>query len=303
MNTYDLSPSNLGYFIFNASNLESWKEFAVDIIGMQLADKQTETSLSLRLDNQAQRFIIEKSEEDDILAVGWEFDTDQELSNIVTHIKNQGVAIELAAKSLCESRCVETIYTCMDPNGVQHELYFGPEITPIDKPFNSPLLLGDFIAGRLGAGHYVSVTQDAAATNNFFRNILCLRLSDYIRAEMGPGGPLLDTTFLHSKTGRHHSAAFAELPFPKKIHHVMVQVDNMNDVGLAFERCKKANLPIIMELGHHPNDQMFSFYVQTPSGFVLEFGWGGIIIDEDNWSIKSYSQLSDWGHQSPVNKH
>ena len=299
MNTYNLSPSNLGYFVFNASNLENWKEFAIDIIGMQLADKQMDSTLSFRLDNHAQRFIFQQSEDDDIAAVGWEFDTEQDLDNAATNIKNQNYPIELAEKAFCDNRCVEKLYTCIDPTGVQHELYFGPAIAPLNQPFNSPILLGDFIAGKLGAGHYVSVTQDLEATDHFFRNILCLRLSDYIRAELGPGGPILDTTFLHTKTGRHHSAAFAVVPFPKKLHHVMVQVENMNDVGLAFDRCKKANLPIVMELGHHPNDQMFSFYVQTPGGFVLEFGWGGIIIDDSTWSVKSYSQLSDWGHQQP----
>lgn len=300
MNTYDLSPSNLGYFVFNASNLKAWKEFAVDIIGMQLADEQAGSRLQLRLDDQAQRFIFQQSDEDDLAAVGWAFDTEQDLENIVAHIENEGVFIERASNELCVNRCVEKLYTCIDPNGVQHELYFGPAFAALKEPFSSPVLLGGFVAGKLGAGHYVSVTQDAAATEHFFFNILCLRLSDYIRAELGPGGPLLDTSFLHTKTGRHHSAAFAVMPFPKKLHHVMVQVENMNDVGLAYDRCKQAGLPIVMELGHHPNDQMFSFYVQTPGGFVLEFGWGGIVIDEDDWSVKTYSQLSDWGHQQPV---
>ena len=28
----------------------------------------------------------------------------------------------------------------------------------------------------------------------------------------------------------------------------------------------------------HPNDHMFSFYVRTPSGFSVEYGWGGLLI-------------------------
>ena len=301
MDTYDLSPSNLGYFVFSATDLEAWKDFTLNIVGMKLSEQQSDKQLSLRIDNQAQRFIFEKSSQDDLTAVGWQFDTEQELEQLVEHIKGENVEVTLADAALCENRCVEKIYTCMDPNGVQHELYFGPAIAPLHQPFSSPVVVGNFIAGALGAGHFVAVTQDLPATKNFYFNVLCLRLSDYIRAELGPGGPVLDTTFMHTKTGRHHSAAMAALPFPKKLHHFMVQADNMNDVGMAYERCKKAGLPIVMELGHHPNDQMFSFYVQTPGGFVLEFGWGGLVIDEKDWNVRSYSQLSDWGHQQPAN--
>jgi hypothetical protein len=70
----------------------------------------------------------------------------------------------------------------------------------------------------------------------------------------------------------------------------------MDDVGFAHDRCVKAGFPVAMALGHHPNDHMFSFYVQTPSGFLIEYGYGGIVIDDQNWEVKSYSQLSDWGH-------
>ena len=64
-------------------------------------------------------------------------------------------------------------------------------------------------------------------------------------------------------------------------------------------RLRIAGVPIMMGPGHHPNDQMFSFYCVTPSGFGLEFGWGGIVIDDDHWEVRTYSQPSDWGHRPP----
>jgi hypothetical protein len=77
----------------------------------------------------------------------------------------------------------------------------------------------------------------------------------------------------------------------------MVEVENMNDVGMAFDRCIAAGVPIQWGIGHHPNDQMFSFYVRTPSGFALEFGYGGVVINDADWKIVSYNRFSDWGHQ------
>ncbi len=299
MDTRHLTPSALGYFVFSASNLDAWKTFAVDLIGMQPASNTDKNTLALRLDNQTQRVVIEKSDNDDLAAVGWELDSEETLEALVAHIHAQGVPVQLADRALTQQRQVEKLYCCTDPNQVTHELYFGPTTVPLSNAFRSSVLQGKFVADRLGAGHYVAIGQDADATRRFYREILCLRLSDYIRGEVAPGGPVLDATFMHARTGRHHSAAFAVIPFPKKLHHFMVEVADMNDVGLAFQRCKDAGVPFMQELGHHPNDQMFSFYVQTPGGFGLEVGWGGIIIDDHNWEVKSYSQLSDWGHHHP----
>ena len=299
MDTYQLTPSNLGYFVFKATDLNAWRTFCTDIVGMQLSKLSNDNTLYLRIDNQQQRVVIEKSEEDDLSAVGWELASEQALDKLVRHIQSLGVTIIQADADFCKQRGVEKAFVCTDPNGVNHELYFAAAIVPLSDSFRSPVLKSSFLAGRLGAGHYVAIAQQAEATQHFYQQVLCLRLSDYIRGEVAPGGPILDATFMHTKTGRHHSAAFAQMPFPKKLHHFMVQVDDINDVGLACQRCKDAGIPLFMELGHHPNDQMFSFYAQTPGGFGLEVGWGGIIIEEDNWVTKTYSQLSDWGHQHP----
>ena len=35
-----------------------------------------------------------------------------------------------------------------------------------------------------------------------------------------------------------------------------------------------------MDLGKHPNDEMVSFYSRSPSGFDVEFGFGGRLVDE-----------------------
>jgi len=55
-----------------------------------------------------------------------------------------------------------------------------------------------------------------------------------------------------------------------------------------------------MTLGGHPNDRMFSFYVKTPSGFAIEYGWGGLTIDdEETWVVRTYDKLDIWGHFPP----
>ena len=54
-----------------------------------------------------------------------------------------------------------------------------------------------------------------------------------------------------------------------------------------------------MSLGRHTNDMMTSFYVRTPSGFEIEYGTGGLLVDEENWKVETYDATSFWGHRPP----
>ena len=291
------TPASLGYFVVAARDLAAWRHFATAVVGMQVADDAGR--LALRLDAQAQRLVIEAGADDDLAAVGWAYETEQDLEAAIAQLYGHGLDVTDGDAALCAARGVERLARVRDPNGLAHELYFGPCMAPMDVPFRSQVLHGNFVAGALGAGHYVAVARDKEATDRFYRQMLGLRLSDYIRGEVAPGGPILDATFLHARTGRHHSVAFACAPMPKRVHHLMVEVDNRDDVGLARDRCRAAGVPIMMDLGSHPNDGMFSFYAVTPSGFGLEFGTGGVVIDDAHWQVRSYHRLSNWGHERP----
>ena len=55
-----------------------------------------------------------------------------------------------------------------------------------------------------------------------------------------------------------------------------------------------------MSLGRHTNDLMTSFYVRTPSGFEIEYGTGGRLVDDETWEIGQYDTQSMWGHKPPA---
>jgi hypothetical protein len=59
-----------------------------------------------------------------------------------------------------------------------------------------------------------------------------------------------------------------------------------------------AGLQLVMTLGRHWNDHMTSFYVESPSGFAVEYGWGGLQIDRATWStVRGTGEISFWGHR------
>ena len=289
--------SNLGYAVFGVSDLARWEHFAVDLLGLQLGRNENGKMLTLRMDEYEQRLVLEQGPEDDIRAAGWQLDTEEALEVFVDQVRSQGVPIEVGSAELARTRRVEKLYVCDDPNGFKHEFFFGSAIATITQPFRSAVLKGPgFRTGPLGIGHLLPRALDYKASVAFYRQVLGLKISDYIREEMAPG-IVVDATFFHSATGRHHSLATAAIPMQKILNHLMIEVQDMDDVGLAYDRCVQAGCSIVLELGHHPNDKMFSFYVETPSGFAIEYGHGGIIVDDANWEVISYSKLSDWGHK------
>lgn len=293
--------SALGYMVVCASDLTAWARFASDILGAEPRPDQPGGALAIRLDDFAYRILVVEGPDDDLCAAGWDLETEESLEGFVDRLRVQGVEVIPADKELRNSRQVENLYWCVDPDGLRHEFYVGLQCgSAVDRFVGRGLAGPGFLAGALGAGHYVHNAKSYETTMHFYREILGLRISDYIRQEDTPvPGNTVEVAFLHTRTGRHHSVAIAVLPSSKHIHHIMVEFQALDDVGLAYDRCVATGTPIEMGLGHHPNDRMTSFYMETPSGFALEYGWGGIVVDDDNWSVKRYSILSDWGHRPP----
>ena len=106
----------------------------------------------------------------------------------------------------------------------------------------------------------------------------------------------LEVRFYHCNA-RHHTIALARAPFelPQKLHHVMFETNERDDVGAAFDRAWATDLAIPNGLGRHDNDGMFSFYVPDPAGFQVEVGHGARVIT-DGWNDnRRYDRISALG--------
>ena len=78
----------------------------------------------------------------------------------------------------------------------------------------------------------------------------------------------------------------------------MVEYNNLDDVGQGYDLLQFEDNKIAYTMGRHTNDYMTSFYSYSPSGFFVENGWGGRLIDPNTWK----PELTDigpsfWGHE------
>lgn len=289
------SVKELAYSVYEVTDVADWERFGTELLGLQVGEK-ADGLLTLRADDKAHRWIITEGPADDLAASGYEVASVADLEHIVAALRAEGIEVTDGGADLAAARKVDRIFVTADPIGNRIELVTG--LADAGTPFRSDKLLGGFVTGAGGAGHQVLMEHNVPREKilDFYTRLLGFKISDYIKEELAPG-IVADVVFLHCNS-RHHTVAFGNMPFPKKNHHFMLEVSDMRDVGLAYDRCMDARQPFEMTLGMHPNDRMFSFYVRTPSGTNVEFGWGGLLIeDEEAWETVTYDKLSAWGHR------
>ena len=286
--------TQLGYLVFEVGNIDAWRHFSTGVLGLTISRELEAGGFALRMDSRVQRFVVQQGPADDLAAVGWEVENKEALMRMADNLNAGGVSIEEGSSDLRLLRQVEGLITCSDPSGIPTEIFYGPKCD--STPFQSPLVSSGFVAEEQGLGHVVLGAQSKEDSTRFYTNILGFKLSDYIRCDLF--GHDVDISFFHANP-RHHSLALGA-PMPKKIHHFMLQSGSIHDVGHALDRTLRSGLPLMQTLGRHPNDQMISFYAETPSAFQFEFGCGARTVDDATWSPTTYDHVSEWGHHHPA---
>jgi biphenyl-2,3-diol 1,2-dioxygenase len=288
----------LGYLGFEVSNLPAWEGFASDVLGLEVlaapdaADGKKRRLL--RADAAVQRFILTEGPADDCAFAGWGVDDVEEFGRKLDAL---GLEWSPGSKEELALRGVDAMLHFRDPDGNRHEVFSGQR--KASTPFVSPKVVSGFVTGDAGLGHAVYQAADYPAAVEFAQKVLGLRISDYIDVTVAPG-VTFEVAFFHANE-RHHSYAVAPrppIPGPvKRLHHFMLETRSITDVGLARDRCIKAGFPVAMDIGQHPNDKMVSFYGETPSGVLVEFGCGGVLVDDSDWTVGRFNRISEWGHK------
>jgi 2,3-dihydroxybiphenyl 1,2-dioxygenase len=281
----------LGYAVVDTTDLEAWYRFGVELLGLQAAER-TDDRLLLRMDEYAYRIDVRLADTDGVVALGWDVGNEAALDEITKRLADAGYAVSHLGDDAAAARQVDALARFRDPDdNYDFELFWG--LRNSTERFVSATG-ASFVAGALGLGHAFQVVTDEAAYRRLFFDLLGFRLSDHIDM---PGG--VSGVFTHCNP-RHHSFAFAASPSrPKGIGHLMLEVDDLDTLGRAYDKVLDGAAPILSTFGKHTNDKMISMYVRSPSGFGIEYGNAGILIDDDTWLPTRYDSAHYWGHQRP----
>jgi biphenyl-2,3-diol 1,2-dioxygenase len=292
------SVTQLGYLGIGVSDLARWQQFASDLLGLEVNGADPDGSIFLKMDEYHHRFVLQPGGADDVTFVGWEVRDQAALAETAARLKADGVAVTAASATEARARRVVELVKLKDPSGIPTEIYFGP-LMNFEQPFKSPRPISGFVTGEQGLGHIVIRVDDSDASLHFYRDLLGLRISDFIDMKSHRSGQTLNLTFMHCNP-RHHSIAFGVIPANKRLMHFMLQCRHVDDVGSAYYLCQDGGVEISGTLGRHTNDHMMSFYMRTPSGFEVEYGWGARIVDDNTWQVQKHEAPSIWGHRASL---
>ncbi len=275
----------LGYVGVGTKSVDDWAAFAGKFLGMQATD-QSRGTRAFRMDDKKQRLVIQDSDVEGPAFYGWETASATSLDGIAADVERAGVQVARGSRALADERRVKDLIVFTDPAGNRVEIFHGQETTT--DPFQPGRSISGFRTGALGMGHAVLTAERIDDMIAFYRDVLGFRPSDYILKPFR-------AYFFHVNP-RHHSLAFIDTG-KNGIHHLMVELCYLDDVGQAYDIALGKPEMIGTTLGRHVNDYVTSFYSWSPSKFLVEYGWGGRSVDPANWTPHERTEgPSLWGH-------
>lgn len=277
---------SLGYIVVATRNETAWMDFATGLLGMQAADRDAR-GFALRTDARAGRLFVERGGTEQVRAMGWEVADADALDALAARLTNAGHGARAGTGLEAEQRRVAALLIAHDPAGNRLEFFHDAEDAV--APFAPGRAISGFRTGALGLGHVVLTARSLDTLLPFYTDLLGFRLSDHALRPF--------KAFFFHLNSRHHSFAAIETGVDG-FHHLMVELNSLDDVGQGYDLAQLEEGRVGVTLGRHSNDFMTSFYARTPSGFMIEYGWGGRSIDPVSWQpIECDHGPSLWGHE------
>lgn len=218
--------------------------------------------------------------------IGWQVRTPTDYTEAVKQLRSADVIVEEADSDELADRKVVRMARFRDPAGYPCEVFHSP-LAVATEPFQPSRPMAGFLTGALGLGHILVYGGDVGAMERFYVDHLGFKVTDYA---------LHGSVFLRCNP-RHHSFGVSSAAKGPRINHLMIETLSIDDVGRALDLCEAEGFPVVASMGRHTNDHMLSFYVETPSGFHLEYGCLGWLIDDATWKVHVNDWGDAWGHK------
>jgi 2,3-dihydroxybiphenyl 1,2-dioxygenase len=275
----------LSYVGIEATDLGKWASFGEELLGMPVTRPSDDDSrILLRMDERTYRFDIRAGATDRLLWMGWEMPSAAALEDAVRELGEAGIEITRGTAEESKERGIVDFVWLDDPAGNRLELFYGQEAD--FRPLVLTRPMDGYLTDEMGMGHAVIGVKNYRECFDFYVNTLGFRVSDTFKNFIA---------FLHCNP-RHHSLALVETDEPG-LRHIMLETRTIDDVGTAMDIAAKRG-ELTRTLGRHTNDKAVSFYIETPGGWEIEYGWSGQQVDDEVWIVRQLAgPTSLWGHE------
>lgn len=288
--------AGMGYIVIQTPEVDAWRTYASGLLGMMPSKLPLpDGTYAFRMDDRMARVIVQPGP-NDVAAVGWEVGSREAWDDLLERLEKAGVPGQTITGAEAQQRGVATLHRVKDPSGAVVEFGHMPMLDKIDR-FVSPIGVR-FVTGDQGMGHMTKAVSNYKETVDFYVGMLGFYQRETI-------DKMIQASF-SSPNPRQHSIALIDGHGENHFHHFMVEVDTIDDVGRCLDRVMKGEAQLTVGLGRHFNDLMTSFYMASPSGVQVEYGYAGLRVDPDQWVENTQGGVggaSIWGHHPVETAH
>jgi 2,3-dihydroxy-p-cumate/2,3-dihydroxybenzoate 3,4-dioxygenase len=249
----------LGYVELTVTNLERSAAFYRDVVGLEPAGEGPEGERRFRCSDDPYAVVLHKADHPGFKRGGWMLEDEHQFDNLHKRLKQTSTAYECISVAECKSRGLGRATRTVEPNtGATLEFYM---------PANGTASVGwtPTLAKIQRLGHVVWSTPHYDKATAFFRDVLNFAPSDAI----GDG-----ITFYRAFPNPYHHGIGIGRGQRNQFHHLNFMVTEIDDVGRAFNRFRKKEVPVVFGPGRHIASGSVFLYFLDPDGLTLEYSFG-----------------------------
>jgi 2,3-dihydroxy-p-cumate/2,3-dihydroxybenzoate 3,4-dioxygenase len=249
--------SRLGYAVLQVTNLPGSVHFYSSLVGLTLA-RSDRRSAWLRCSDKPYDLILERGGVAGIRRVGFELGGVDDLKVAFAHISAQGLNPVWSGGDVLRGQQAVNGFRFNNPDsGLELDFYIPRQ--PAGEAFNPT------VAKIARLGHVVFNVRNYAAAHRFWVEQLGFAISDHVPGKIA---------FLRCYPNPlHHTLALLTAP-DEGLNHVNFMVSDIDDIGMAMNRMKRAGVPIVFGPGRHlPSGSIFLYFLD-PDGMTAEYSFG-----------------------------
>ncbi|WP_428629979.1 VOC family protein [Sphingopyxis sp.] len=262
--THPIRYARLGYAKLHVSDLAASLTYYRDIVGLSEGGG-ADGEVWLRCSDKPYELILEQGAEPGLAAIGFEVESAAELDRAFAHVAACGYAPAWTSSDAAPAQQVIAAFRFRNPDtGLMLDYYCGQHVA---APFEAS------VADIVRMGHVVMNVASYAKAHKFWVEDLGFEISDHVPGRIA---------FLRCwPNPLHHSLALLEGP-EDGLNHLNFMVTDIDDIGRATNRLKKADVPIVFGPGRHlPSTSIFLYFLD-PDGMTTEYSFGMELFDEED---------------------
>ena len=266
-------------------DLSDWTASPPNWLGMQMIERGN-TTRAFRMDDRSQRLVVDRSLAEGERYFGFEVADAAALQSLASRLDAAGVAVRNEPKSLADQRFVKDLISFDDPGGNHLEAFHGAAIA--SEPFRPGRSISGFRTGALGMGHVVFHVKNIDDLLGFYKDVLGFGVSDYITTPF--------RAYSMHANPRHHSVALIETGsrICTTLWSSCFRWTTSARVTTSPSASLKRSPPHSAATRTMRSPR---YYLRSPGGFMLEYGWGGKEVTPGNWTPSEVTVgPSLWGH-------